>query len=69
MAANTIPLVVCSGFLANIWIPAAEALPWAIPDHKPVIAIGKQANNKYKPWANEVSPLNWKNANKPITNP
>ena len=69
MAANTIPLVVWSGFLANIWIPAAAALPWAIPDHKPHIAIGNAANNKYKPCDNVVSGDNLKNINNPITNP
>ena len=69
IADKSIPLVLCSGFLANIWIPAADTLPWAIPENNPAMAIGKHAHIKYKPCATVVSVLNWKNTSNPITNP
>ena len=39
IADNMIPLVLCSGLLANIWIPEAATLPWAIPENKPAKAM------------------------------
>ncbi len=43
IAAKMIPFVACSGFSAKIWIPAAATFPWAIPENKPVKAIGREA--------------------------
>ena len=61
--------MLCSGFLANIWIPAAATLPCAIPDQRPANAIGKQAPNKYKPWSNGIPEAILVNTKNPITKP
>lgn len=45
--AETIALELSDGFLAIMFTPEEQTLPWAIAEKRPPIAIGKQAA-KYK---------------------